>query len=227
MTSPDPFASQPPAGPQEGATPASPPGSSIPPSTTVAPAAPPLPATAHPPQAGIVVGIILVLIGAVFLVVRLVDVTLGAESWPLWIIVPGLAMFVAAFALPRRGGLGLAIPGAMIAIVGVILWVQQVYGLYATWAYAWALVAPTGPGLATLAFGIVKGDRGMAGDGLRMTLVGLGLFLGFALFFEGVVGLSGERIAGLDDILPFVVIGLGALLVVLSVFGRRERQPRT
>jgi hypothetical protein len=53
-----------------------------------------------------------------------------------------------------------------------------------------------------------------------MTLVGLGLFLGFALFFEGAVGLSGDRVAGLNDVLPFVVIGLGTLMVLLS-FTRR------
>jgi len=207
MTTPDPSS---PTGPAPGTTPPAPAG----------------PTPFQAPQAGLVAGIILVLIGALFLVARVADLALGPNAWPLWIIVPGLAMFVGSFAIPPRAGLGLAIPGAIVTTVGVILWVQETYALYATWAYAWALVAPTAPGLGMLAYGLVKGDRSIAGDGLRTMLVGLGLFLGFALFFEGVIGLSGERVAGLDQVLPYVVIGLGALLVVLSFRGRPEAGTR-
>ena len=60
-----------------------------------------------------------------------------------------------------------------------------------------------------LLYGLVHRDRELVGDGFRTTLVGLGLFLGFALFFEGVIGLSGDPIANLDEVLPYAVIGLG------------------
>lgn len=211
MTTPDPFASP----------------STPPPPVGVPPVAEPArPGTspgvgARPPQAGIVAGIILIVIGGAFLVARLADLTLGADAWPLWIVIPGLAMLVGSLAIPPRGGLGLAIPGAIITIVGLVLWVQESYDVYATWAYAWALVAPTGPGIGMLVYGLAKRDRELTADGTRTTLVGLGLFLGFALFFEGVIGLSGNRIAGLDEVLPYVVIGLGALMVVLSLVGGR------
>lgn len=202
------------------------------------PATPTWPASVPPPpqpqiqpqiqpkaQPGLVAGIVLVVIGVVVLLVRLVDVALGSSSWPLWIMVPGLAMLAGSLAIPPRAGLGLAVPGTMIAIVGAILWVQEAYGLYATWAYAWALVAPTGPGLAMLVYGLARGDRELAADGFRTALVGIGLFLGFALFFEGVVGISGHRIPNLEEVLPYVVIGFGVLLVVASLFGgRRDRR---
>jgi hypothetical protein len=162
---------------------------------------------------------VLVVLGVAFLLVRVADMSLGASSWPLWLIVPGLAMLAGSLAIPPRGGLGLAVPGTILAIVGGILWFQAHNGHYATWAYAWALVAPSGPGLAMLIYGIVRGDRELAGDGFRTLLVGIGLFLGFALFFEGVVGLSGHRIANLDVVLPYLVIGFGVLLVVASLFG--------
>ena len=90
------------------------------------------------------IGLILVVAGAIILVGRLTDLTLGASAWPLWLIVPGVAMVIGSFAIPPRGGLGLAIPGAILTMVGVVLWFQAATGLYATWAYAWALVAPTG-----------------------------------------------------------------------------------
>lgn len=157
---------------------------------------------------------------------KMIAVTIGSGSWPLWIIVPGLAMVAGSLAIPPRGGLGLAVPGTIIAIVGGILWVQDAYGLYATWAYAWALVAPTGPAVTMLVYGLVRGDRELADDGFRTLLVGVGLFLGFAFFFEGVIGLSGHRIANLDAVLPYVVIGFGVLLVVSSLFGGGNRDRR-
>jgi hypothetical protein len=202
-----------------------PPAAAVPPGAppygSVPPGAPPWspspwlerPATQPP---GLVVGVILVAVGCIFLALRLGNIALGPNAWPLWLIVPGLAMVAGSLFIPSRGALGLAIPGALLAIVGGILWVQDAYGLYATWAYAWALVAPTGPGLAMLLLGAVRGDGELARDGLRMTLTGLGLFLGFGLFFEGVVGVSGHRIDNLDVVLPYAAIGLGALLIVLA-----------
>ncbi len=227
MTTPDPFA-PPPVEPA--------PGAPTPPLTTppMTPTTPAPPQTASPalridssgsPQLALIGGVILVVIGTMFLVGRVLDITLGAHAWPLWIIVPGLAMLTGSLFIPSRGGVGLAIPGAIVTMAGLVLWVQESYGLYETWAYAWALVAPTGPGLGMLVYGLARGDRELVGDGLRLTLIGLGLFLGFALFFEGAIGLSGERLAGLDEALPFVVIGLGGLMVVLSLIrGRPGRR---
>jgi hypothetical protein len=177
---------------------------------------------AGPAPAGLVVGIILVVAGAIILVGRLTDLTLGASAWPLWLIVPGVAMVIGSFAIPPRGGLGLAIPGAILTMVGVVLWYQSATDLYATWAYAWALVAPTGPGLGMLLYGLARGDRELARDGLRTTLVGLGLFIGFGLFFEGVLGLSGDQFVNLREILPYAAIVFGVLLVVASFVARRK-----
>ncbi len=166
-----------------------------------------------------VFGIVLVVVGALFLALRVADISLGSRSWPLWIIVPGLAMLLGSLAIPPRSGLGLAVPGAILATAGAILWVQEAYGLYGTWAYAWTLVVPTAPGVAMLLYGGVRGDRDLAADGLRATLTGIGLFLGFGLFFEGVIGISGHRIENLDQVLPYAAIGLGLLLMVLSLLG--------
>lgn len=179
----------------------------------------------RPSQApGLVAGIVLVVVGAMFLVLRLGNIALGPDAWPLWLVVPGLAMVIGSLFIPSRGALGLAIPGAIIAVVGGVLWAQEATGLYATWAYAWALVAPTAPGLAMLLHGVVQRDGELLRDGLRTTVTGIGLFLGFGLFFEGVVGISGHRIENLDTVLPYAAIGLGALLIVLAFLdgGRRD-----
>ena len=84
-----------------------------------------------------VLGISLVVGGAIVLLGRATDLTLGPTAWPLWLIVPGVAMVVGSFAIPPRGGLGLAIPGAVLAMIGVVLWFQATSGT-TRWAYAWA-----------------------------------------------------------------------------------------
>jgi hypothetical protein len=220
--------SPPPAAPWPGSVPPAPEPRRAPPTGTPrsSPAWAPATAPRSDGQPGLVIGIILVIVGALLLVTRVADVAFGPDSWPLWIVVPGVAMLVGSFAVAPRGGLGLAVPGAIIATVGLVLWVQERYDAYATWAYAWALVAPTAAGLGTLLYALVKGDRELVADGFRTTVVGLALFTGFALFFEGVVGLSGEPIANLDEVLPYGVIGLGVLLVALSLFGGSRRGSR-
>jgi hypothetical protein len=239
MTTPDPTAgppappSGPPPGPPSGAPPGTGPGtpSGAPPyGSTYAgqpfagqPFSAPSPQDAAMPT-GMVLGIILVVVGCVFLALRVADISLGSHAWPLWIVVPGLAMLLGSLGIPPRNGLGLAVPGAILATVGLILWVQDVYGLYGTWAYAWALVAPTAPGVAMLLYGGVRGDRALAADGLRASLTGIGLFLGFGLFFEGVIGISGHRLENLDQVLPYAVIALGVLLVLLSMLGGGSRR---
>jgi hypothetical protein len=227
-TQPPPRAGTPPVPDAPPAPTAPPPAAGPAPSepTPSAPAGPPGPTTpaasSGPAPAGLVIGLILVVAGAIILVGRLTDITLGASSWPLWLIVPGVAMVIGSFAIPPRGGLGLAIPGAILTMVGVVLWFQAQTGLYATWAYAWALVAPTGVGLGMLLYGLVRRDGELVRDGLRTTLVGLGLFIGFGLFFEGVLGLSGDPFANAREVLPIAAIVLGVVLVIASFSGRRK-----
>lgn len=233
-----PYGAAPSSGPAYGAAPSSGPAygapaqpgaaQSVPPSGSAPGGAPwstPVWPEPRPSQApGLVAGVVLVVVGAMFLVLRLGNIALGPDAWPLWLVVPGLAMVIGSLFIPSRGALGLAIPGAIIAVVGGVLWAQEATGLYATWAYAWALVAPTAPGLAMLLLGVVQRDGELFRDGLRTTVTGIGLFLGFGLFFEGVVGISGHRIENLDTVLPYAAIGLGALLIVVAFLdgGRRD-----
>ena len=106
-----------------------------------------------------VLGVILVLVGAVFLATNVTGFQLAA-AWPLFIIVPGLILLAASFAAGGEAGGGLAITGSIVTTVGLILAVQEATGLYATWAYAWALVAPGSVGVGMLLFGSFTGRPG-------------------------------------------------------------------
>jgi len=90
-------------------------------------------------RGGLLVGALLIVLGAGALAVRETGPEIG---WPAWVILPGLVLLLAAFAVPEPAGSGLAVVGGIVTAVGAVLAVQDATGTYASWAYAWALVAP-------------------------------------------------------------------------------------
>jgi hypothetical protein len=163
-------------------------------------------------RGGVALGITLVAIGVVLLVDRLVGFDVGSAGWPLFVIVPGVLLLAWGVSLPGREGVGLAIAGGITSVVGLILAVQNVTGLWATWAYAWALVGPGGTGVGMLAYGLAHRDATLVRGGSRSLLSGVGLFLAFGLFFEGVIGLSGQPFLS-TDVGPFALIAIGVAVI--------------
>jgi len=171
-------------------------------------------------RSGIGLGILLIVLGAAFLVGRQLHLDWGAVGWPVFVVASGIGLFVLAFAVGGKPGTGFAVPAGIVTMTGLVLAFQNATGLWATWAYAWALVAPFGVGLGLLLYGILTGQRDVARGGTAPLLTGLGLFAGFALFFEGFVGLSGFAIVGADTIIAVGVVALG---IVIMLLGLRRR----
>lgn len=157
-------------------------------------------------------GALLILLGILFLIAQLFGVRIGAYLWPFFVIVPGVLIFIAAFAVTEKGGEGLAVFGGITTATGVLLFFQNVTDLWASWAYAWALVAPTSVGLALMAYGAFKGHSGMTQSGMRLTLIGLAIFAVGFVFFELIIGVSGFGLGRWAW--PLLLIGLGVLLVL-------------
>lgn len=90
------------------------------------------------PHRRTLLGFILVGIGVVLLVMQVLG---GAAQflWPFFIIVPGGALVAVALAASETGR-KLAVPGTVIAGIGLILLFQNTFEYYQSWAYAWALV---------------------------------------------------------------------------------------
>jgi hypothetical protein len=174
-------------------------------------------------RTSVVLGGLLIVVGVALLLANQLRIDWAATGWPIFVIAPGLVLFALAFAVGGPGGAGFAVAGAIVTTTGLLLAAQNATGLWATWAYAWALVAPGSVGAGLLLYGSLTGQRSMAADGGRVLLVGLGLFLGFAFFFESVIGLSGNRLAWLDSLLPAGLVVLGIAIVVLSLAGGRRR----
>jgi hypothetical protein len=174
-------------------------------------------------RGGVILGIVLIALGGLFLVDRVVGLDFGMYAWPGYVILPGFLLFAAAMATSDvRAGTGLATASGIVVMVGLVLFVQNVTGLWATWAYAWALVGPGGTGVGLTAYGVLRREPDLAMAGARTLGVGLGLFAGFGLFFEGVIGLSGEPFLLDSQLGPVVLVVAGLALVVLSLVRRRR-----
>lgn len=169
----------------------------------------------------ILLGLALVVLGGLALAGRLLDIDLLGLGWPIFVLAPGIVLFAAGVAVGGKGGLGLAIPGGIVSMVGVVLTFQSATGLWSTWAYAWALVAPGGVGLAMVLYGLFTGQGDVLRGGFPVLLTGIGLFIGFGLFFEGVVNLSG--VGGFAE--PLLAGGLVVLGVIVVLYGLFRRPP--
>jgi hypothetical protein len=175
---------------------------------------------------GLVLGLLLILAGGAFLVTNLTGVDVGRYGWPAFIIVPGLFLLILGLAIPSESGLGAAIPGGLLTSVGLLLAFQDATNTYASWSYAWALVAPGSVGVTLLLFGITHRQMDLVDSGLRTAAVGLGLFIGFGLFFEDVIGLDTAHPNGaLRDALPFLAVAMGLVIVLINLLpGRRGKE---
>ena len=184
--------------------------------------APPEPAVER--RMTLAIGVLLILGGATVLAIRQLGLDLGEAGWPLFVIVPGIVLFVVGLGVGGRAGTGFAVAGTVTAVTGLILAFQSQTDLYATWAYAWSLVAPGAIGLGLLLYGALTGQRDLALGGLWTLLTGLVIFIVAAFFFESVIGLSGDRIEGLDALLAAGVMVLGVAIVAVGLSGGRRRR---
>jgi hypothetical protein len=170
---------------------------------------------------GVILGAILIVIGAGVLAVRYLDLFAGQDTWP-WVIVGlGAVLFVVGLVVPNSG---LVIGGSVVATIGGILAWQNTTGLWATWAWIWALI-PVASGVGSLIGGLRTGDREMRDSALWQIVIGLGLLAVFFLFFEQFIGLSGGEVAVADWLMPVVLVGLGVLILVRGIIRPGGTEP--
>jgi hypothetical protein len=167
----------------------------------------------------VVLGAILIALGLVFFAGQQLNVDLADAAWPFYVIAPGLALM--AFGLTQARGSGLTIAGSMATMIGLVLLYQNATDHWESWAYAWALVAPGGSGIGMLLYGTRSGDARMARDGFFTILTAIGLFAAGLVFFEGIIGISGDRLPLPQWALPAAIIVIGLLLLLRGFTARR------
>jgi hypothetical protein len=167
-----------------------------------------------------VLAFILIGLGVLFLADQYFHIDLAGYIWPFGVIIPGVVMFIVSLNLASPEGEGFAAGGSVITMLGLVLLVQNLTGLWATWAYAWALVAPSAVGLGFMLYGTLKGREKMVHEGVNVAKIGLTLFLCFGAFFELVIGISGLGISRLGW--PLLLIALGIWILARQVMPRRR-----
>jgi hypothetical protein len=174
----------------------------------------------------VVLGGLLVLVGAVLLVGQLVRIDIGHYGWPLFLIAPGLAILYVALMARGALGEGLAILGSIITVTGLILLYQNATDHFESWAYAWTLIFPGAVGVGMIMHGLVAARAGNVRAGTRLVGISLVLFLVGIAFFEGVIGIGGYqfgRAAGVA--VGALIIAMGAFLLIMNLTTSR-RHPR-
>ena len=190
---------------------AEPPAASVEPTPPVQPALHAVPITPPPARrggSGIALGVVLVVVGAFYLVVQLAGVDLSSFGWPLFIIIPGLTLLIVGFV---SLGTGAAIPGGILTMVGLVLAYQNSTGYWTSWAYAWALVAPGGVGLGLFLQGLRERNGSLIRQGRSLMFIAALIFMVGFVFFESILNIS-----GIND-QPLVKAALPALFIVIGI----------
>jgi hypothetical protein len=192
----------------------------------VTPPPPPPTYRAHPdrPRGGgssAALGIVLVVVGLFALGVVLFGVDLTQYGWPLFVIIPGLTLLVVGFV---GGGAGASVPGGIVTMLGLVLAYQSSTGDWASWAFAWALIAPGGVGLGLYLQALRDRDPAGLRRGRTLMFVGALIFMiGFVLF-ESILGISGMDYGVFGKAaLPALLIVIGLILLVRSIQRSRAK----
>ena len=187
--------------------------------STAAPSAPPpTPPAVKPPasdsatsnsRTSVVIGGILILIGAIFLFVNVFQINFG-QVWPIvfFIIGAGFYLPVLLLAHDRQNLAGLLVPGTIMFGLGVIFFYNILATNWGSWAYIWTLVpAAVGLGLLLAArVGQWGGDTMKVG--FWMFVVSTGACLILAAFFNG---------GNVGSIGAVMLIGFGVFLLIRSI----------
>ncbi len=173
-------------------------------------------------KGAIILGAGLLVMGVLLLGGNLLNIPFGNYLWPFIFIIPGALVFLTSISANRSNGEGLAIVGGIFTTLGLVFLMQSITGLWATWAYIWALIAPTSVGLSQMAYGNIKDNEAIARTGWNLAKIGLiMLAVGFVLF-ELIIGLSGFGLARLGlPVFPMILIFIGGFLLIRSVLQSR------
>jgi hypothetical protein len=142
-------------------------------------------------------GVMLLLLGLLFLAFNLGatlfpmwEVMSIGRLWPLFVIWIGLGFFLPIFVWweKRHSNYGLAMPGTIVLVIGLILLYCSLTGNWAAWAFLWALV-PFSVGLGLLMLYLLGPKaRGLLVAAFFVGGGSLAIFAVFASWIGGPLG---------------------------------------
>lgn len=163
-------------------------------------------------------------LGVLFLVGQVFGINIweiAGVSWPVLIMIPGVAFLGLALAGDRKLA-GFAIPGMIITGTGGIFWFQNATNYFESWAYVWTLY-PVFVGLGLMIMGQRTAKEKEYKTGRGLVTYGLIAFLVAAAFFELMI-FGSSTLPGW--LLPLGLIGVGGFLLLRgrSTDGKEKRK---
>jgi hypothetical protein len=158
-------------------------------------------------------GVILILLGGLFLVSEIFPQAFNFWDWPFIII--GLGVIFLLWAILSTTG-GLAVPGAILSGIGGILYYQNMTGDWDSWAYIWALI-PGFVGTGIILSGVINRNlKKVYTGGLILILISAIMFFAFGSHF----GLQND----IARYWPALLILLGIFALVRALFTGKKSQ---
>jgi hypothetical protein len=134
-------------------------------------------------RSSLVGGLLLILLGAWFLISQFLPGLYLKFSWP-WIII-GIGVLMLVIGL-LSGEPDMAVPACVVGGIGGLLYWQNATGNWESWAYAWSLI-PGFVGVGVILSSLLGGDGGKAvRDGGSLILISLALFAVFGSWLGGL-----------------------------------------
>jgi hypothetical protein len=175
--------------------------------------------TPRPAGSSVAFGVVLVVLGLFALLVQFTGFDAG-QSWPLFVVIPGLTLLVVGYVSLGTGAL---IPGAILTVIGLILAYQSSSGDWPSWAFAWPLVAPGGVGLGLFLQGIRNHDSHLLRQGRVLMFVAAIIFMIGFVIFATIFRISDTDYGWFGKAaLPALLIVVGFVLLARSI--QRSRQ---
>jgi hypothetical protein len=157
-------------------------------------------------------GLVLILLGTLFLLAQIVPGWEDWFQWPLFIVAVGFLLLIVGL---LTGATGMAVPACIVGGIGGLLYYQNTTGNWESWAYAWALI-PGFVGVGVILAGLLEGKFGKpVREGGQLILISLIMFAIAGSFF-GALGTG-----WLGDYWPVLLIALGLLILVGRLIPRR------
>ena len=161
-------------------------------------------------------GVILILLGAWFIAQRQVP-ALGAwmelyMSWPLSVVAVGAAILLIGLLV---GAPGMAIPAAIVAGIGGILYYQNSTGDYTSWSYLWTLI-PGFVGVGQLLASLLGRSMREARSGINLIAISAVMFVIFAALFG--------RLSMFGPYVPAIALILVGVWFLVRGFWRRNKE---
>ena len=176
----------------------------------------------------IVAGIVLITIGAIAWAMNATGTDpstwLGGSGWTLFILIPGMILFVAGLLAQDEPAVGLTIAGSIIMTIAVMLFAMDRTGHYEAWAYAWTLI-PGAAGIGVLLHGFQKDDQRKIRAGSRLIAISLVMFALGAVFFETIFQ-TGTVPFGVDGFWPVLLVIAGVVVIALAFLQEPRRRYR-